>query len=51
MPTFIITYNPHNPKLKKWIKEVQFILLADPKLAKVDPKPPWWERKKVHVMP
>ena len=40
MPTFIITYNPHNPKLKKWLEEVQFILLADPKVAKVYPKPP-----------
>ena len=39
-PTFIITYNPHNPNLKKWLSEVHFILLADPKLAKIFPKQP-----------
>jgi len=39
-PTFIITYNPHNSSLKKWLNEVHFILLADPKLAKIFPKPP-----------
>ena len=40
VPTFIITYNPHNPELRKWLREVHFILLADPKLAKVYPHPP-----------
>ena len=40
MPTFIITYNPHNPQLKKWLEEVHFILLADHKVAKIYPKPP-----------
>ena len=39
-PTFIITYNPHNPQLRKWLQEVHFILLAHPKLAKIYPKPP-----------
>ena len=40
IPTFIITYNPHNPELRKWLKEVHFILLADHKLAKIYPHPP-----------
>ena len=40
IPTFIITYNPHNPELRKWLKEVHFILLADRKLAKIYPHPP-----------
>ena len=40
IPTFIITYNPHNPHLKKWLEEINFILLADRKLAKIFPKPP-----------
>lgn len=40
VPTFIITYNPHNPELRKWLHEVHFILLADQKLAKIYPHPP-----------
>ncbi len=40
VPTFIITYNPHNPTLRKWLQEVHFILLADRKLAKIFPNPP-----------
>ena len=39
-PTFIVTYNPHNPPLREWIKEVHFILLADRKMSKVFPNPP-----------
>ena len=39
-PTFIITYNPHNPQLRKWLQEVHFILLAHPKLSKIYPQPP-----------
>ena len=39
-PTFIITYNPHNPPLQEWIKNIHFILLADSKMAKVFPTPP-----------
>ena len=37
-PTFIVTYNPHNPPLKKWVQDFHFILLAHPKLAKIYPK-------------
>jgi hypothetical protein len=40
VPTFIITYNPHNPELIKWLHEVHFILLADQKLAKIYSHPP-----------
>ena len=36
-PTFIVTFNPHNPPLRKWVKEFHFILLAHPKLAKIYP--------------
>ena len=25
LPTFIITYNPHNPELRKWLKEVHLL--------------------------
>ena len=39
-PTFIITYNPHNPPLHQWLKEVYFILQADRKMGKVFPHPP-----------
>ena len=39
-PTFIITYNPHNPKLQDWLKELHHILLADKKMCKVYPSPP-----------
>ena len=40
VPTFIITYNPHNPELRKWLQEVHFILSANPKLAEIYPNPP-----------
>lgn len=36
-PTFIVTYNPHNPPLRKWVREFHFLLLAHPKLAKIYP--------------
>ena len=29
VPTFIITFNPHNPPLKAWLKETFLILQAD----------------------
>ena len=34
-PTFIITYNPNNPPLKKWLKETFNILQVDNKMAKI----------------
>ena len=40
IPTFIITYNPHNPQLRKWLEDIHFILLADQKMAEIYPKPP-----------
>ena len=39
-PTFIITYNPHNPPLHQWLKQVHFILLADKKMEKAFPTAP-----------
>ena len=39
-PIFIITYNPHNPDLKGWLREVYFKLQADKKLRKIFPCPP-----------
>ena len=39
-PTFIITYNPHNPPLHHWLKQVHFILLADNKMEKAFPTAP-----------
>ena len=39
-PIFIITYNPHNPDLRSWVKENYFILQADRKMVKVCPRPP-----------
>ena len=39
-PMFIITYNPHNPKLHQWIKDNHNILLADKKMSKIFPTPP-----------
>ena len=39
-PTFIVTYNPHNPNLHKWLKDNHNILLADRKMAKIFPNPP-----------
>ena len=40
MPTFIITYNPHNPELRKWLKEIYFIILSDFKIANIFPHTP-----------
>ena len=40
VPTFIITYNPHNPPLKKWLKETFLILQSDKKMKKIYEKPP-----------
>ena len=40
VPTFIITYNPHNPKLREWLQKAHFILLADPQIAQIFPNPP-----------
>ena len=39
-PIFIITYNPHNPDLKSWLREVYFILQADKKMRNIFPRPP-----------
>ena len=39
-PIFIITYNPHNPDLKGWLREVYFIFQADKKMRKIFPCPP-----------
>ena len=39
-PIFIITYNPHNPDLREWIRNNYFILQADRKMSKVFPTPP-----------
>ena len=40
IPTFIITYNPHNPPLNRWLKETFLILQADPKMKEIYKKPP-----------
>ena len=40
VPTFIITYNPHNPPLKVWLKEAFMILQSDRKMRKIYVKPP-----------
>ena len=34
VPTFIITYNPHNPPLKEWIKET-FLILQSANLKQI----------------
>ena len=39
-PVFIITYNPHNPDLRKWLREYYHILEADKKMKEVFPQPP-----------
>ena len=39
-PVFIITYNPHNPDLRKWLRENYHILEADIKMKKIFPRPP-----------
>ena len=40
IPTFIITYNPHNPPLKGWLKEAFIVLQTDRKMKKIYQKPP-----------
>ena len=40
VPTFIITYNPHNPPLKEWLKETFLILQSDKKMKQIYEKPP-----------
>ena len=39
-PTFIITFNPHNPPLREWLKETFIILQSDRKLGLIYDKPP-----------
>ena len=39
-PVFIITYNPHNPDLRKWLWENYHILEANTKMKKIFPQPP-----------
>ena len=40
IPTFIITYNPHNPPLKEWLKEAFIVLQSDQKMRKIYERPP-----------
>ena len=40
VPTFIITFNPHNPPLKAWLKETFLILQADSKMRQIYKNPP-----------
>ena len=39
-PTFIITYHPHAPDIRKWVRQAHPILLTDSKLKKIYPRPP-----------
>ena len=39
-PTFILTYHPSGPNLKKWLREAFPILLSDKKLKEIYPTPP-----------
>ena len=39
-PTFILTYNPHNPPISRWFDKYQNILLSDPKMKQIFPKKP-----------
>jgi hypothetical protein len=39
-PTFIITYHPHAPDIRKWVREAHPILLSDSKLKDIYPRPP-----------
>ena len=39
-PTFILTYNPHNPPLKEWFNEGYVLLKCDPKLKLIYLRPP-----------
>ena len=38
--TFIITFNPHNPPLKKWLQEAYVCLETDKKMSEIYPQPP-----------
>ena len=40
IPTFIITYNPHNPPLRKWLSETFLILQSDRKMRNIYKQPP-----------
>jgi hypothetical protein len=40
LPTFILTFNPHNPKLHEWLRDSHHILLVDKKKRTIYPKPP-----------
>ena len=40
VPFFIFTFNRHNPKVKDWFKEEQYILQIDPKLKGIFPNLP-----------
>ena len=40
VPTFIITFNPHNPPLKDWLNETFLILQANSKMKKIYDRPP-----------
>ena len=39
-PTFILTYHPSGPNLRKWLREAFPILLSDKKLKEIYPTPP-----------
>ena len=39
-PTFILTYHPSGPNLRKWLREAFPILLSDKKLKEIYPSPP-----------
>ena len=39
-PTFILTYNPHNPPLSQWFDKYQAILASDPKMRQIFPRKP-----------
>ena len=39
-PTFILTFHPHGPNLRKWLGEAYPILMSDKKLKEIYPSPP-----------
>ena len=39
-PTFILTYHPSGPNLRKWLREAFPILCSDKKLKEIYPTPP-----------
>ena len=39
-PTFILTFNPHNPPLREWLTRYQHILLEDKKMCQIYPSAP-----------